>query len=290
MPTPSEAKSCLLQIRSRYAALTPAEKRVADLITERGAQVVSLPVDALAAQAGVAKSAVVRCCKSLGFSGYAALKLALAGELAKNRQLNYNPYIQPEDTPDSILDKVFSANVKTLHDTAEHIDRDILRTVVDRLDRAGSIYVYGIGTSAALVQDFQYRILLSGRTALAFTDVPTMKISTLNIQKGDVAFGISHSGRTVATIETLRLARERGAVTACITSYPDSPIARTCDLPLAVYSDEIRYPMEAVSARVAQMSVVDAIAIALSARDFAQAMERARLSYTLVNSVRYTGE
>ena len=286
----SEPKSCLLQIKSRYDTLTPAEKRIADLITACGTEVISLSAAELAGRAGAAKSAVIRCCKSLGFSGYTELKLSLAAELAKNRQLNYNPYIEPADTASSILDKVFSANVKTLHDTAEHIDRNMLQAVVSCLCAAQNIYIYGIGTSAALVQDFQYRILLSGRTALALTDVPTMKISTLNIRKGDVAFGISHSGRTIATINALQLAQAQGAVTACITSYSESPIVRACDFPLAVYSDEIRYPMEAISARIAHISVMDAIAIALSARDFPQSQERARLSHALVNTIRYPGD
>ena len=54
-----------------------------------------------------AKSAIVRCCKSLGFEGYTQLKLALAAELSRNRQLNYAPYIYPEDSTGIIIDKVF---------------------------------------------------------------------------------------------------------------------------------------------------------------------------------------
>lgn len=119
------SKSCLSTIRQTYPTLTAVERRVADYILENGEEVVLMPIADLAKNVGVAKSAVVRCAKSLGFEGYAELKIALTSELSKNKQLNYAPYIDPDDTPNDILDKIFAANIKTLHDTAEKLDRDI---------------------------------------------------------------------------------------------------------------------------------------------------------------------
>ena len=280
-------KSCLLSIKSAYSGLTPAEKRVADYISKNSEKVMTMSIADLAQNAETAKSAVIRCCKSLGFEGYSQLKLSLAMELSKNKQLNYTPYIYPDDNASDILDKVFSANVKTLHDTAEKMNRDMVQATVDLLARANTIYIYGIGTSAALVNDFQYRIMQLGYTALCFTDVPSMKISTMNIKPGDAAIGISHSGRTIATIEALRLAKERGAETICITSYPGSPITRECTYPIEVYTDEIQYPAEAISARIAHISVMDTITTALSALNYENTVERAKITHDLINTIRY---
>lgn len=278
--------TCLMEIRHRYGSLTPAEKRVADYILQNGETVVRMSIQQLAEACGVAKSAVLRCCRALGFSGYPLLKLSLSAELAKNSSLNFSPYIDPADNASSILDKIFSANVKTLHDTAERIDRAALAAVIHAMESAGCIYIYGIGTSAALCGDFQYRITQVGKTALCFTDVPSMKVSTLNIRPGDLAMGISHSGRTMATVDCLKLARQQGAVTACLTSYPDSPVTAVCDHPIAVYSDEIRYPIEAISARIAHISVLDALTVGLSARDYKEAARRARLSREYIETIR----
>ena len=92
------SKSCLSTIRQTYPTLTAVERRVADYILENGEEVVLMPIADLAKNVGVAKSAVVRCAKSLGFEGYAELKIALTSELSKNKQLNYAPYIDPDDT------------------------------------------------------------------------------------------------------------------------------------------------------------------------------------------------
>ena len=120
-----------------------------------------------------------------------------------------------------------------------------------------------------------------------FNDVPAMKVSTMNIKPGDVAIGISHSGRTVATVDALKRAKEQGAKTVCITSYPESEITKICDYPIEIYSDEIQYPMEAISARIAHMSVTDALAVALSSENYEEAEKRAKKTYELVNTVRF---
>lgn len=278
--------SCRQTIRARYHTLTTVEKRIADYILQHGEEVMQMSTVALSVAAETVPSAVIRCCKSLGYSGYSELKLALAVDSAKNHQLNYAPYITPDDSAGHILDKVFAATIKSLHDTAAQIDRDALEKTVSLFAQAGQIFAYGIGTSAGLVENLQYHLMLLGYIASAFTDVPSMKISTMNLKSGDVAVGISHSGRTVATLDALQLAHEAGAKTVCITSYADSPITQICDHSIVVCSDEIHYPVEAMSARIAQTSVIDALTIALSARNYEDTVARAKRSHELVNMVR----
>lgn len=280
-------KTCISEIKSRYPDLTRVEKKIADFILQYYDEVITLSVGEFAQKAEVAQSAVVRCCKSLGFDGYSDFKMSLAMELSRNKQLNFVPYISPDDTPGAVMDKVFGANVKTLHDTAERLDREMLENVVRLLAGAEKIYIYAVGTSAGLAVDFQYRLMQFGFCAFCVTDVPTMKISTLNITPGDVAIGISHSGRSIATVETLRLAKERGAGTVCLTSYPKSIITENCDYPICVYSDEINYPVEAVSARICHMSVLDSISISLSAANYENTLRRAKENRDLIDTIRY---
>lgn len=278
--------SCLQTIRSRYGSLTSAEKKIADYIMQNGEAVVGMSISQLANCAQTAQSAIVRCSKSLGFEGYAQLKLALAAELSKNKQLNYAPYIYPDDSTEMIMEKVFSANVKALHDAADQLDHGLIEAVLDRLFHARQICLYGVGTSASMVTEFQYRLMQLGYTAFAFTDPGTMKISTMNMDHRDVAFGISYSGQTVATVQTLELAKKTGAATICISSYPDSTLSRICDLPISIYCDEVRYPVEAMSAKIAQLSLIYALTTALSAKHYDDTLQRAKRTRELINSIR----
>lgn len=278
---------CLSMIKSKYQTFTVAEKKAADFVLTNREKVISMSVAEFSQAANMAKSAVIRFCKSAGFEGFSDFKIALAMELSKNKKLNYTPYIYPDDTVSDIFDKVFSANVKTLHDTAENINRSILKEVVETLFNAKSIYIYGIGTSRALAEDFQYRLSLLGKCAFCYSDVVSMKISSMNITKGDVAIGVSHSGRTIATVEALRAAKDKDALTISITSTHQSPITQESTFPIEVCTDEVEYPIEAISARIAHLSVIDAITTALSAKNYDDTLQRSILSSKMIDTIRY---
>lgn len=282
-----ENKSCLSRIKAEYKNLTNKEKQLADYILDSCPEVASMSTAELAEKSEVVKSVIIRFCQTLGFKGYAEFKLTLSKELAVNEKFNFIPYISAEDTPEQIMDKIFAANVKTLYDTSHRLDRSTFQNAVEILSQAENIYIYGIGTSAGIVCDFQYRLMQLGFKAFCFTDVANMKVSTLNITDRDAAVGISNSGRTIATIEALTLAREKGAKTVCITSYPNSQIIKAADCPLIIISDEIQYPIEAISARIAHISVLDSITVALSAAEYEKTIERAAKTRDLIDTVRY---
>lgn len=82
-------------IKNNYSSLTSAEKRICDYLTENYEKIPQLTAQAAAAGAGVAKSAVVRCSRSLGFKGFSELKDRAAVECVKNEKLNYCLYISP---------------------------------------------------------------------------------------------------------------------------------------------------------------------------------------------------
>lgn len=280
-------KSCLSEIKAKYTDLTKKERQLADYILKNHEAVVSMTTAELSEKAGVVKSVIIRFCQALGFSGYTEFKLLLSRELARNEQFDFSPYISPNDSPENIAKKIFSSNIKTLHDTAESIDTDMFNKIVDTLNNAKNIYVYGIGTSAGIACDFQNRLISIGQASFFFTDVVNMKVSVMNIQKSDAVIGISHSGRTSATVDVLKHAREVGAKTICVTSYPNSEITKHSDYPLVVKTDEIQYPIEAISARIAHISVLDSIAVSLSSKHYEYTVDRAAKNHDLIEALRY---
>ena len=145
----------------------------------------------------------------------------------------------------------------------------------------------GIGTSARIACDFQYRLTEIGLSAFFFTDVANMRVSALNIREGDAAIGISNSGRTAATADALALACEHGAKTVCVTSYPKCELVKNSDYPIVIKTDEIQYPTEGISARIAHISVLDSLAVSLSAKDFDRAVRRSAKIHDLIDELRY---
>lgn len=277
----------LPEIRNRYAKLTPAEKRIADYVLRYPSEVLALSAATLSQRAGTASSAVIRFCKALGYSGFSDFKLQLAMELSRQAQSSYMPGVCREDSTDRILEKIFAANMQALQDTLSRFDREAFRATVEQLSCARTIHIYGVGTSSGLVNELRYRLMLLGIPSQSHTDTVEMQLSTMNLSAGDVAVGISHSGRTRATVDSLAKAKAAGVSTVCLTSYSASPITRVSDRVLTVYCDETRYPIEAMSARIAQTGVIDALIAALSVRNYEKATRQSQKIHDLLEEIRY---
>lgn len=276
----------LSEITRQYHQLTPAEKRIADFVLQYPSDTVNLSAAALARQSGTASSAVIRFCRSLGYEGFSTFKMQLAVALSRQTPSSYMAGAAKGDSSSTVLDKIFAANIKALQDTAARIDRQTFSRVVELLCQARSIHIYGVGTSAGMVGELQHRFMLLGLRSQGFTDIAAMPLSTMNLGDGDVAIGISHSGRTSATVEALELSRAAGAQTVCLTSYAVSPLTAASDHVLTVYSDETRYPVEAVSARLAQIGVIDALIAALSVQRYEEATRRSGQIHDLMETIR----
>lgn len=279
-------KLCLVLIENKYSNLTAAEKKIADVILKNGAQVIDMNVSELARAAGVASSAVIRFCTTLGFEGFSKMKIALAIELSRNNYEGYSTEVTNADSSADVLRKVFDSGKKALDDTLTMLDRTAFDRAVSTMLYAEKICFFGIGTSSSVAEDAGYRIMQLGYPAFSATDPLYMRINAGNLKKGDVAFAISNSGQSRDTIDALRTAHEKGATTTVITSYKDSPICRYADIVLSVYSDELRYPIEAVSSRIVTISVLDAIKVTLSLQNPEKTAESIRLQREAIKSLK----
>ncbi len=277
--------SCAVRIQQHYSQLSPLERKIGDYILSHPRQVVEMSVQELAAAAGAAPSGVIRFCKRLGYRGYTQLKISLAGRQPAPEDMIL-PAVFPDDGTSQVFDKVFTSSMKTLKDTMEIMDRSSLQKAAELLHQAETIVFFGVGTSSTIAMDAYYRLMRIGYPAVCATDSYIMRTAASGLGPGDAAVGISHSGRTIETRDALKIARSKGAGTIVITSRPGSPVAAQGDLVLCVYSDEVRYPIEAVTARIAHIAVLDALCVALSLMEYDRTVEHIREMNRLFEDLR----
>jgi DNA-binding MurR/RpiR family transcriptional regulator len=139
--------------------------------------------------------------------------------------------------------------------------------VVDAINGAGRVDIYGAAASGFVASDFQQKLHRIGRTAFAWPDVHLALTSAALLGKGDVAIGISHSGTTSDVIEVLQQARARGATTVALTNFPRSPITEVADFVLTTAARETTYRSGAMASRLAQLTVVDCLFVGVAARN-----------------------
>lgn len=256
----------LAQIHNKYNILTETEKKIASYILHNPELVTKMTVKELAANCDTVQSAVIRFCKSIGIEGFADLKLELARETVVAEMPENLPAFSRNDSTEALFQKVFSSGIRTLKDTLSMLDFEQLEKIIHHLLNSKNVYIFGIGTSSTVAMDAGYRFAQFGIPAHACTDQLFMNVLGGNLKPGDVAFGISHSGQTKAVVDALRRAKAAGAVTIALTSFADSLLSRESDFSICVYADEKNYPVEAVSARVAHICVIDALMMTLGTK------------------------
>jgi DNA-binding MurR/RpiR family transcriptional regulator len=77
----SSIATFILRIRSHYAALSPAQKKLADYITASREVLPALDLKQLARKARVSSAIVTRFCRVIGFAGFHEFKMGSAQEL-----------------------------------------------------------------------------------------------------------------------------------------------------------------------------------------------------------------
>jgi DNA-binding MurR/RpiR family transcriptional regulator len=258
---------------------------VANLIVNAPADVISLGIEALARRAGVSTATVLRLCRSLGFGGYKEFKIALAVEMGRAPAVVFED-VRAGDTPMQIARKVFRADMQAISQTLGLLNERALNRAVTVLNSARRIEVYGVGSSAPIAMDAYYRFLRIGLRVVVVTDSHVQAVSAALLESGDVALVISHTGRTKATLETARLARERGAIVIALTSFLQSPIGDVANIVLVTAAAETAFRVEAMASRIAHLSLIDVLYVSIANRRLERALATLRRTNAIIEDLR----
>lgn len=250
-------ESILHKMHRLYPQMGRSEKKIADYITENLQDVIQLSVTELSAQCGCGDATVVRFSKRLGFGGFQALKIGIAGELGSTSSIGSE--IKQDDSCLEIFKKRMNDISVALESTESILSAEQLEKAANAFMNANRIVVFGLGNSAAIAMDAAHKLLRLGLPAQNCTDNHMQAIIASHLNAGCVAVGISHSGASMDIVEALRLAQIGGATTVCVTNYAASPIVEVSDITLFTKAEETKHSILAMSSRIAQLTIFDAI-------------------------------
>ena len=165
-----------------------------------------------------------------------------------------------------IIETVAYADSHAVQDTVHSLDADTCSTVVDLLAAAGRIEVFGIGASGFVADDLAQKLHRIGHTVFSWPDVHAGLTGAALLRAGDVAVGISHTGKTTDTVDFLACAAERGAHTVALTNHPRSPVATVAEHALITAARETTFRSGATASRIAQLTVIDCLFVGVAAK------------------------
>jgi DNA-binding MurR/RpiR family transcriptional regulator len=269
--------------------LAPAEQRVAAAVVSDPGGVAAKTISELAEACQTSGTTVIRFCRAMGFPGYPELRLALAAAAQASRETGWGDIgsdIGPHDTLDEIVKKIAHADARAVEETAAQLDAATLGQVVEAVVRARRIDIYGIGASAFVALDLQQKLHRIERIVYAWPDPHSAVTSAALLRRGDVAIGISHTGTTADTVGSLAEARSRGATTVAITNFPRSSITRVADYVLTTAARETTFRSGAMASRIAALTVVDCLFVAVAQRNYKQTLRALERTYAAVQARR----
>jgi DNA-binding MurR/RpiR family transcriptional regulator len=264
---PVAVPGCFVRINGTYDTLRAAEQRVADFILAHPEDLIHLTVTELAERTQTSESTVVRLCQKIGYKGYQEFKIMLARDLVGPTETVYEE-ITPSDSLPMLKQKVFQANAQALKDTMEVLSDEELFRAVEALATAKRVEIYGIGGSAPLAHDTYHKFMKLGVTCVWLDDSDMMAMSSSLLAPGDVALGISHTGASRDVCDAMENAKAAGATTICITHRATSPITKASDIKLYTAAKETAFGSDAMSSRIAQLSIIDTLYAGIANRDY----------------------
>jgi len=270
---PVPVPGCFVRINGTYSSLRAAEQRVADFILRHPEELIHLTVTELAERTQTSESTVVRLCQKIGYKGYQEFKIMLARDLVGPTETVYQE-ITPSDGVSALKQKVFKANAQALKDTMEVLSDEELERAVRAISNARRLEIYGIGGSGPLAVDAYHKFMKLGVPAVALNDSDLMAMSSALLGPEDVALGISHTGASRDVIDAMEHAKAAGATTICITHRATSPITKVSDIKLFTAAKETAFGSDAMSSRIAQLSIIDTLYAGIANLDYDNALHR----------------
>lgn len=277
-------RNSFVLMRNLYPTFHKVEKKIADLFLEQSEKVVYMSIKQIAEELNIAESSIVRFCKTLGIEGFKQLKINLAKNMEHPENLIYKE-IKKTDSRQTLTQKVFLSSIEALKEGIDTLDIDQFDMAVDAIINAKRIEFFGVGTSAALVQDAYTRFMRIGFPAYATTDPHFARMSAATMDKDSLAIGISYKGRSRDTIEALKTARGKGAVIMCITCFPRSPITSISDICIAITTSESKILREAISSRIALIALIDSLYTCVAVEKFDSVIEYIENISDILNDV-----
>ncbi len=248
----------IARIQSSFDDFTPAERQVAETILADPDGLVLASISEFAERSGGSEAAVSRFARKLGYGSFAEFKLSLSRDVAPAGQPVHGDVEVGDDT-ETVIAKVAAGNIRAIDDAVRAVDQDAIAEAARRISAANRVAFFGFGGSAIAAQDAMHHFVRAIPSAFHLVDSHEQTIWASLCGPGDVLLLCSHTGSSRDLVELARLASERGAFVIAMTNQGGNELASAAHLNLHTSSRDGRFREEALTSRIAALTLIDVI-------------------------------
>lgn len=276
-------------IANSFPSFHASEAAIAHAVLDHPEEVAGMNISQLATFSETSAASVVRFSKAMGFKGFPDFRMALVSELSRRDHLGIHGSeldggITIQDSPEEVIRKISQADARAIQSTAARLDVASFVATVDAWEKAEVIGLIGVASSGYVVMDLQLKLNRLGKNAIAWRDAHSALTSISLLKPNDVLVAVSHSGTTVDIVDVITEFKARGVTIVLITNGMRSPSTALADVVLYTSARETTFRSGATASRIAQLTVVDCLCVALAQRHWRETKTALDLSREVIRT------
>lgn len=240
-------------IQSSYERMTAIERSVADFFLGNKEDM-DFSSKNIAHVLYVSEATLSRFAQKCGYKGYREFVFSYERDLRFDQKSS-----GAEKGVDVFAHRVQSSYQQLLQENFRMLDEEQIRRVAGMLNISKRVLVFGSGNSGYAAEEFQLRFMRIGMYVDAVTDSQMMRISAALAEEETLVIAISLSGETPEVLESIRIARSKGAKVICMTATATSSIARECEEVILVASIRNLDTGTKISPQFSFLSIMDVL-------------------------------
>ncbi|RLD41119.1 MAG: hypothetical protein DRI86_14020 [Bacteroidetes bacterium] len=252
--------SVMLNMLKYKENLSMAERAVLDYLIENKAVLKDFYVEKIAQAAYASPASVVRMCKKLGYKGFKDFKIDFILSNAKveiPETKEYNDVILSKNS--NYGESVIQNNIRILEETLKIHDPVALHKAAESIMKARRVFIFGKGSSFLVCKDLEMKLRRINKLAIAQGESHEQLVDASFLNQNDVVVLISNSGKTPEIVRAALLVKEKKAKIISIVKIGSSFLADLSDIILYTTSLEGEFRSAAMTSRISQLCVVDAL-------------------------------
>lgn len=265
----------LQYVKQNYDSFTDSEKLIADYLLKTKDSIISMSAKDIAGATKTSAPTVVRFAKKIGFNSLNEMKLKLSMSLEKMDQTREFQYLDSDLGTKNIIHTIKNSIDSIMEQTVSLLNEEELDKAIEMLINAKNIYIFSVGVSALVGQDFYYKLSRINKRCISHTDTHLQITSSILMEPGDVALAISYSGETREVIKCAENAKKNKISVIAITkACVNNELADISDVVLRVPSVEKYLREGAISSRISQLAIIDMLFIGMVRNNIEEVEEK----------------
>ena len=274
-------------IKQNYDSFTEREKLIANYLLGSKKSIISMSAKDIATLTNTSAPTVVRFSKKIGFNSLNEMKLQLSINLENEENNSEFEYLDGNLSTKNIILGIKNSIDSIMNQTMGLLKEEELEKAIEKLIKAKNVYIYSIGSSGLVGQDFYYKLSRINKRCTAHLDTHLQITSSALLEKHDVVIAISYSGETKEVLMCVENAKKRGATVIAITKASvNNTLENISDIVLHVPYVERSLREGAMSSRISQLAIIDMLFIGMAKNNLKEVEEKLRTTRKAIEELK----